>query len=57
MLQSALGSAKDWATAVSKVVGGKAGGKEPTMIGVGTESTKVDDAVEAARRHIESLTL
>ncbi|KAL8687609.1 MAG: hypothetical protein Q9218_006269 [Villophora microphyllina] len=48
-------SAADWASSVSKVVGGKAGGKEPTAIGNGTEVGKVDEAVEEARRYLEGV--
>jgi len=38
---------------VSKVVGGKAGGKGPTTQGVGLNPAKVDEGVEAARKFIE----
>ncbi|KAL8703634.1 MAG: hypothetical protein Q9201_003172 [Fulgogasparrea decipioides] len=50
-------SAAEWANTVSNVVGGKAGGKEPTCIGNGTEVGKVDEAVEAARKYLEKLGL
>lgn len=50
-------SAAKWASSVSKVVGGKAGGKEPTAIGNGTEVGKVDEGVEEARRYLEGLGL
>ncbi|KAL8724554.1 MAG: hypothetical protein Q9181_006777 [Wetmoreana brouardii] len=50
-------SAGEWANTVSNVVGGKAGGKEPTCIGNGTEAGKVDEAVEAARKYLEKLGL
>ena len=50
-------SAMDWAAAVSSVVGGKAGGKEPTVLGNGTEPQKVDEALEAAAKYLEKFTL
>ncbi|KAG8409412.1 Alanine--tRNA ligase [Metarhizium acridum] len=46
-------TAEAWAAAVSKVVGGKSGGKEPTRQGRGTNAEKIDDAVEAARNWLE----
>ncbi|KAL8957427.1 MAG: hypothetical protein Q9183_006064 [Haloplaca sp. 2 TL-2023] len=49
--------ATEWANSVSKIVGGKAGGKEPTAIGNGTEPGKVEDAVEAARKYLERFEL
>ena len=49
--------ATEWANSVSKIVGGKAGGKEPTAIGNGTEPGRVEDAVEAARRYLERFEL
>ncbi|KAG7005919.1 hypothetical protein G7Y79_00017g043010 [Physcia stellaris] len=51
------GSANDWATRVSAVVGGKAGGKAPTSIGNGTEPERVDEAVLAAQEYLGSLKL
>ncbi|KAL9018924.1 MAG: hypothetical protein Q9185_003758 [Variospora sp. 1 TL-2023] len=50
-------SATEWADAVSGVVGGKAGGKGATSIGNGTEPGKVDEAVEVARKYLESFKL
>lgn len=47
----------DWSSQVSKLVGGKAGGKAPVAIGTGTDQGKVDDAVEAARQYLEKFTL
>ena len=48
-----------WATAVTNIVGGKAGGKPgaPTAIGQGTKAQKVDEGVEEATRWIAQLTL
>ncbi|KAI9680056.1 MAG: Alanine--tRNA ligase [Caeruleum heppii] len=45
--------ASEWSTAVADIVGGKAGGKGTTSQGIGTEVSKVDEAVEEARRWIE----
>ncbi|KAL8680327.1 MAG: hypothetical protein Q9186_003448, partial [Xanthomendoza sp. 1 TL-2023] len=50
-------SATDWATVVSQVVGGKAGGKGATCIGNGTEPHKVDEAIEAATKYLEKFKL
>ncbi|KAL8774848.1 MAG: hypothetical protein Q9209_000787 [Squamulea sp. 1 TL-2023] len=50
-------SATDWANTVSKVVGGKAGGKGATCIGNGTEPSKVDEAIEAATKYLEKFKL
>ncbi|KAL8858022.1 MAG: hypothetical protein Q9178_005483 [Gyalolechia marmorata] len=50
-------SATEWASTVSKVVGGKAGGKGATCIGNGTEPGKVDEAVEAATKYLEKFTI
>ena len=50
-------SASDWASRVSYVVGGKAGGKGPTSIGNGTHADKVDEAITAASRYLEDLRL
>ncbi|KAF2662983.1 alanyl-tRNA synthetase-like protein [Lophiostoma macrostomum CBS 122681] len=49
-------SGPDWATKVSQIIGGKAGGKPgaPTAIGQGTNADKVDDGVEEARKYIEN---
>jgi alanyl-tRNA synthetase len=49
-------SGPEWATHVSKVIGGKAGGKAgaPTAIGQGTNADKIDEGVEEARKYIEN---
>ncbi|EDU50574.1 AlaS Alanyl-tRNA synthetase [Pyrenophora tritici-repentis] len=46
-----------WASAVTPIIGGKAGGKPgaPTAIGQGTNADKVDEGVEEARKWIEGL--
>ncbi|CAO2657002.1 Nn.00g058050.m01.CDS01 [Neocucurbitaria sp. VM-36] len=48
-----------WASAVTPIIGGKAGGKPgaPTAIGQGTNADKVDEGVEEARRWIEGIKL
>lgn len=46
-------SANEWASTISKIVGGKAGGKAPTSIGNGTSAEKVDEALDAARKYLE----
>ncbi|KAI1857155.1 hypothetical protein JX265_011356 [Neoarthrinium moseri] len=46
-------TAETWSAAVSQVVGGKSGGKEPTRQGQGTNADKIDDGVEAARKYLE----
>ena len=43
-------TAEQWSTAVSEVLGGKAGGKEPTRQGAGTQPEKLDDAVAQAEK-------
>ncbi|OTB05045.1 hypothetical protein M426DRAFT_320106 [Hypoxylon sp. CI-4A] len=43
-------TAEKWATAVSEVVGGKSGGKEPTRQGQGTNADKIDEAVAVAEK-------
>lgn len=48
-------SSAEWARAVSNVVGGKAGGKEPTSIGNGTDVDKVDEALSVAMKYLEVL--
>ncbi|KAI5307342.1 Alanine--tRNA ligase [Ascosphaera pollenicola] len=47
-------TANDWAGAVSKIVGGRSGGKAPTSIGNGPEASKVDDALEAATEYLKN---
>ncbi|KAF2846835.1 alanyl-tRNA synthetase-like protein [Plenodomus tracheiphilus IPT5] len=48
-----------WASAVTPIIGGKAGGKAgaATAIGQGTHAEKVDEGVEEARKWIEKLGL
>ncbi|EUC36649.1 hypothetical protein COCCADRAFT_2304 [Bipolaris zeicola 26-R-13] len=48
-----------WASAVTPIIGGKAGGKPgaPTAIGQGTNVEKVDEGVEEARKWIENFKL
>lgn len=46
-------SATGWATAVSSIVGGKAGGKGATSQGIGQDPTKVEEAIEVAEKFIE----
>ncbi|KZZ93777.1 alanyl-tRNA synthetase [Moelleriella libera RCEF 2490] len=46
-------TAEAWASVVSNIVGGRAGGKEPTRQGQGTRPDKIDEAVEEARRWLE----
>jgi alanyl-tRNA synthetase len=48
-------TAGPWADAVSDVVGGKSGGKEPTRQGQGTKPEKIDDAVAVAIKWVENL--
>ncbi|RDX57348.1 hypothetical protein OH76DRAFT_1395138 [Lentinus brumalis] len=47
---------REWASAVVAILGGKAGGKPDGAQGVGTEVSKVQDALEAARKFFESKT-
>lgn len=47
----------DWSASVSKLVGGKAGGKAPTAIGNGTDTSKVDEALAAATEYLEKFKL
>jgi alanyl-tRNA synthetase len=48
-----------WASAVTPIIGGKAGGKPgaATAIGQGTNADKVDEGVDEATRWIEGLKL
>ncbi|OJI97717.1 hypothetical protein ASPVEDRAFT_49674 [Aspergillus versicolor CBS 583.65] len=50
-------SASEWATAVSRAVGGKAGGKGPTSIGNGVNPDKVDDAIDLASEYLSKFKL
>ncbi|KAI0714270.1 tRNA synthetases class II (A)-domain-containing protein [Cerioporus squamosus] len=47
---------REWASAVVAILGGKAGGKPDGAQGVGTEVSKVQDALEAARKYFETKT-
>ncbi|RMY37858.1 hypothetical protein D0866_02987 [Hortaea werneckii] len=49
--------ASKWANSVASLVGGKAGGKGATSVGQGTEVSKVDEALEAARKYLQDLSL
>lgn len=44
--------AREWTAAVVKVIGGKSGGKEDGAQGVGTEVSKVEEALKVAREFI-----
>ena len=46
-------TAEGWASAVSDVIGGRSGGKEPTRQGQGTKPESIDEAVETARKWLE----
>lgn len=50
-------SSSEWSSEVSKLVGGKAGGKAPVAIGTGTEVSKVDEALQAATAYLEKFKL
>ncbi|KAI1322397.1 tRNA synthetases class II (A)-domain-containing protein [Xylariaceae sp. FL0255] len=43
-------TAEKWAAAVTEVVGGKSGGKEPTRQGQGTNAERIDEAVAVAEK-------
>ncbi|KAI1209753.1 tRNA synthetases class II (A)-domain-containing protein [Annulohypoxylon truncatum] len=43
-------TAESWAQAVSQVVGGKSGGREPTRQGQGTNADKIEEAVAVAEK-------
>ncbi|KAI0021151.1 tRNA synthetases class II (A)-domain-containing protein [Xylariomycetidae sp. FL0641] len=43
-------TAEHWSAAVTEVIGGKAGGKEPTRQGQGTHAEKIDEAVATAEK-------
>ncbi|KAI0434934.1 tRNA synthetases class II (A)-domain-containing protein [Xylaria sp. FL1042] len=43
-------TAEAWATAVTEVIGGKFGGREPTRQGQGTNPDKIEDAVTVAEK-------
>ncbi|KAG9232946.1 putative alanyl-tRNA synthetase [Amylocarpus encephaloides] len=46
-------TAESWAAAVSEVVGGKSGGKEPTRTGQGTKPENIKDGVDVATKWLE----
>ena len=48
---------QDWSSTVSRLVGGKAGGKAPTAIGNGTDVSKVDEAIQAATEYLQKFKL
>ncbi|KAK2811957.1 Alanine--tRNA ligase [Emmonsiellopsis sp. PD_5] len=50
-------SPNDWASTVSGIVGGRAGGKAPVSIGNGTEVSKLDEAIKAATEYLEKFKL
>ncbi|KAL8714807.1 MAG: hypothetical protein Q9220_001320 [cf. Caloplaca sp. 1 TL-2023] len=50
-------SATSWASHVSNIIGGKAGGKGATCVGNGTEPGKVDEGIQAAMKYLEDLKL
>lgn len=54
ILSSKKLDAKVWLTEVSKVIGGKGGGKDDSATGVGSEGAKINEAVEEARRVYKS---
>lgn len=56
-MKSKGASASAWANTVVKAVGGKAGGKEPTSIGNGTNVDKVDEGLALAQRYLEQFHL
>ncbi|KAH9945433.1 tRNA synthetases class II (A)-domain-containing protein [Epithele typhae] len=45
---------REWANVVVEILGGKAGGKPDGAQGVGTETSKISEALEAARKHFET---
>ncbi|KAI0359918.1 hypothetical protein OH77DRAFT_1419277 [Trametes cingulata] len=47
---------REWASVVTEILGGKAGGKPDGAQGVGAEVSKVEEALEAARKFFEAKT-
>lgn len=45
-------TAEQWANAVSEVIGGKSGGKEPTRQGQGTKPENLEQAVAEAEKFL-----
>lgn len=56
-LSSQGASPNDWTGQISKIIGGRSGGKAPTSIGNGTDVSKVDDALEAATEYLKNFEL
>ncbi|PYH46703.1 alanine--tRNA ligase [Aspergillus saccharolyticus JOP 1030-1] len=50
-------SATEWATVVSRAVGGKAGGKGPTSVGNGMNPEKIDEAIALASDYLSKFKL
>lgn len=48
--------ARTWAAKVAEVLGGKAGGKDDSAQGVGTNVTKVDEAMKVATDYYDANT-
>lgn len=46
--------ARQWATKISEIVGGKAGGKDDSAQGVGVEMGKVEEAITVAKSYLSS---
>lgn len=49
--------ARTWASNVAEVLGGKAGGKEDGAQGVGSDITKVEEALKVATDYYQTATL
>lgn len=43
-------TAEKWSATVTELIGGKAGGKEPTRQGSGTQPEKIEEAVAKAEK-------
>ncbi|PPQ99712.1 hypothetical protein CVT24_009695 [Panaeolus cyanescens] len=54
-LKAKGGDARTWASKVTDILGGKAGGKEESAQGVGINDTKLDEALTAAKDYLSSL--
>ncbi|KIW00804.1 alanine-tRNA ligase [Verruconis gallopava] len=55
LLQKEKLLATEWTAVVSKVIGGKAGGKPAMSVGSGVHADKLDDGIEEARKYLEDL--
>ncbi|KAJ7594826.1 tRNA synthetases class II (A)-domain-containing protein [Mycena floridula] len=55
LLKSKGGDARTWASTVTDILGGKAGGKEDSAQGLGVEVSKLSEAVAAANQYLENL--